>query len=236
MSRRAVACLFASLVVVLSSGLAAQTVRTGSITGTITDQNKSGLPGVTVTVTSPALQVSQIVQTSDARGQYEVKDLPPGIYQVIFELTGFAKVVRPDIQLTTGFVARVDMDLKIAGLQETLTVTGQSPLVDVQTTRGGGTVSQELLAAIPNNRNYQDIMNLTPGMVTVVPPQAGVIGMKGEANGFKNYGLSGNERATIVKPPPCPPPRPQPDRPSPSSGSASWAGGWRRTSSPTGSL
>jgi len=197
MSRRAVACLFASLVVVLSSGLAAQTVRTGSITGTITDQNKSGLPGVTVTVTSPALQVSQIVQTSDARGQYEVKDLPPGIYQVIFELTGFAKVVRPDIQLTTGFVARVDMDLKIAGLQETLTVTGQSPLVDVQTTRGGGTVSQELLAAIPNNRNYQDIMNLTPGMVTVVPPQAGVIGMKGEANGFKNYGLSGNERTSI---------------------------------------
>jgi Carboxypeptidase regulatory-like domain len=149
MSRRAVACLLASLVVVLNSGLAAQTVRTGSITGTITDQNKSGLPGVTVTVTSPALQVSQIVQTSDARGQYEVKDLPPGIYQVVFELTGFAKVVRPGIQLTTGFVARIDMDLNIAGLQETLTVTGQSPLVDVQTTRGGGTVSQELLAAIP---------------------------------------------------------------------------------------
>ena len=73
--------------------------------------------------------------------------------------------------LTTGFVARIDMSLKIASVEETVTVSGQSPLVDVETTRGGGTVSKDVLISIPNNRNYQDIMNLTPGMVTVVPPQ-----------------------------------------------------------------
>src|SRR3982750_4542020 len=135
-----VACLVACLVLALSSPIAAQTVRTGSIVGTITDESKSALPGVAVTVTSPALQVPQITQVTDARGQYEINDLPPGIYQVTFELTGFAKMVRPDVQLTTGFVARVDIDLKIAGLEETLVVSGQSPIVDVQTTRGGGTV------------------------------------------------------------------------------------------------
>src|SRR5207245_10538634 len=99
----------------------------------------------------------------------------------------------------TGFVGRSDVQLKLAGVEETLTVTGASPLVDVQSTRGGATVSKEILVAIPTNRNYQDIMNLTPGMVTTTPPQAGVIGMKGEANGFKNYGavLSGQERTSI---------------------------------------
>ena len=86
MPRRAVA--FASLVLALSSSLTAQTVRTGSIVGTVTDESKSALPGVTVTVTSPALQVAQIVQLSDGRGQYEIKDLPPGTYQIVFELTG----------------------------------------------------------------------------------------------------------------------------------------------------
>src|SRR4051812_35527944 len=195
MRRTAVA--FAFLMLAISSGLTAQTVRTGSIVGTVTDESKSALPGVTIVVTSPTLQVAQISAVSDGRGQYEINDLPPGSYQIVFELTGFAKIVRPDVQLTTGFVARVDMDMKIAGLEETLVVSGQSPLVDVQTTRGGGTVSKDILASIPNNRNYQDIMNLTPGLVTVAPPQAGVIGMKGEANGFKSYGLSGNERTTI---------------------------------------
>ncbi|HEY7170608.1 MAG TPA: carboxypeptidase regulatory-like domain-containing protein [Vicinamibacterales bacterium] len=197
MPRKAVGFAFAPLILALGSTLAAQTVRTGSIVGTITDESKSALPGVTITVTSPALQVPELTVVSGARGEYEIKDLPPGTYRLAFELGGFAKVVRPDVQLTTGFVARVDLDLKIAGLEETLVVSGQSPVVDVQTTRGGGTVSKEILAAIPNNRNYQDIMNLTPGMVTVVPPQAGVIGMKGEANGFKNYGLIGNERTSI---------------------------------------
>ena len=197
MANRAAIWVFVLVAFAAGPRVAAQTVRTGSITGTVTDESKAALPGVSVTVTSSALQVPQLVEVTDARGDYDIKDLPPGTYQLVFEVTGFGKVVRPDIQLTTGFVARIDMSLKIARVEETVTVSGQSPLVDVETTRGGGTVGKDVLTAIPNNRNYQDIMNLTPGMVTVVPPQPGVIGMKGEANGFKNYGLSGNERTTI---------------------------------------
>ena len=202
MARRAIACLFLFLVFLvldLSVEVVAQTVRTGSITGTVKDESGAALPGVTVTVTGPALQVPQLVQVTGPSGDYQIVDLPAGTYQVVFELTGFGKLIRQDLLLTTGFVARVDVALKIAGVQETLTVSAESPLIDVQTTRGGATVSGTVLNAIPNNRNYQDIMNLTPGMVTTTPPQGGVIGMKGEANGFKNYGaaLSGQERASI---------------------------------------
>src|SRR5216684_871046 len=202
MARRAIACLFLFLVFLalnLGVEVAAQTVRTGSITGTVKDESGAALPGVTVTVTSPALQIPQLVQVTGPAGDYQIVDLSAGTYQVVFELTGFGKLIRQDLLLTTGFVARVDVALKIAGVQETLTVSAESPLIDVQTTRGGATVSGTVLNAIPNNRNYQDIMNLTPGMVTTTPPQGGVIGMKGEANGFKNYGatLSGQERASI---------------------------------------
>jgi hypothetical protein len=185
------------LALAFSSSLSAQTVRTGSISGTVSDESGAALPGVNVMVTSPALQVPQRVEVTNARGEYEINDLPPGIYLVTFQIPGFAKLVRPDVQLTTGFVARIDMSMKIATVEETITVSGQSPLVDLETTRGGGTVTKEILTATPNNRNYQDILNLTPGMVSDVPPQVGVIGMKGEANGFQNYGISGNERTTI---------------------------------------
>src|SRR5713226_3202760 len=122
MANRAAACVFVLLALALSASVAAQTVRTGSITGTVTDESKAALPGVTITVTSPVLQVPQLVQVTNARGDYEIKDLPPGTYQIVFEMTGFARVVRPDIQLTTGFVARIDMNLKIATVEETVTV------------------------------------------------------------------------------------------------------------------
>jgi hypothetical protein len=189
----------ASLMLDVGTEAAAQTVRTGSINGTVKDESNAALPGVAVSVTGPVLQVSRLVQVTGPTGDYLVPDLPPGTYQVTFDLAGFTKVIRENVVLTTGFAARVDAMLKVASIAEAVTVTAQSPLVDIQNTRGGGTVNEAVLNAIPNNRNYQDIMNLTPGMVTTTPPQSGVIGMKGEANGFKNYGamLSGQERTSI---------------------------------------
>jgi hypothetical protein len=86
--------------------LAAQTVRTGSITATVTDDTRSALPGVTVTVTGPALQVPQLVQVTGTDGGDEIKDPAPGADQIVFEFTGFARLIRQGIVLTTGFVAR----------------------------------------------------------------------------------------------------------------------------------
>ena len=97
-----------ALVLALSSTVFGQQVLRGSIAGTVKDDTGAALPGVTVTVTSPALQVPQIVRVSDERGEYQVPDLPAGTYRVTYELTGFATLVREGIVLTTGFAARVD--------------------------------------------------------------------------------------------------------------------------------
>src|SRR5262249_58357318 len=88
----------------------------GSITGVLTDQGGAVLPGVTVTLTSPALEVDQIVRVSEADGEYRLADLPPGTYRVTYQLAGFGTVVRDDIRLTSGFNARVNVTLPLAAL------------------------------------------------------------------------------------------------------------------------
>ena len=141
--------------------VSAQTVRNGSIAGSVKDDTGGSLPGVTVTVTSPALQVPQLTRVSDEKGEYQFADLPQGTYRMTFELSGFTKLVREGITLTTGFAARVDGALRIAAMEETVTVSGASPVVDVTNARGGATLTNELLETIPNNRTYNDIMALT---------------------------------------------------------------------------
>src|SRR5581483_8008991 len=180
----------AAALVALSSNLLAQTVRNGSIAGTISDETHLALPGATVTLKSPALQIPQIVNTSDAKGDYQFADLPPGTYDLTFELAGFATVLRKDIQITAGFAARVDITLKVAAQSETVTVVSQSPLVDVSNVRGGGTVSQDLLSSVPTNRNYQDTMLLVPGAAVQGPPQVGDIGFRALTGGHVTYGLA----------------------------------------------
>src|SRR5262249_26268321 len=123
--------------VALTATASAQQVTQGSIGGSIKDDTGAALPGVTVTVTSPALQLSQIVRISDERGEYQVPDLPPGTFRVQYELPGFGTLVREGIVLTSGFAAKVDVVLKVGTVAETVTVSGESPVVDVTTTRGG---------------------------------------------------------------------------------------------------
>jgi hypothetical protein len=160
--------------------------RPGSISGTVTDESLSALPGVTVTLTSPALQTSEAVRTTDAQGQYQFPGLPVGAYRLTFELGGFSRLIRDEIQISSGFVARVDATLKVAQLEETVTVSGQSPLVDLTSTRGGATLSQEVLSTLPVSNNYQDVMNLMPGIVNVQPSTSGqILG----SSGFRAYGV-----------------------------------------------
>ena len=115
---------------------ACQNLSFGSINGTVTDTSGGALPGVTVTASSPALQVGQLTATTDGEGKYQVVDLPRGTCEVRFELQGFQPLIRKDVQLTAGFVARIDASLSIGALSEAITVTGASPVVDVTTTRG----------------------------------------------------------------------------------------------------
>jgi hypothetical protein len=194
-----ISAMVVAAVLAVAAPLGAQTVRSGTIGGTVADESRAAIPGVTVTLTSPALQVPQIVKVTDGSGAYQFVDLPLGTYRVSFELQGFGKLVRESIELSTGFAARVDAVLKVSGLEETVTVSGQSPMVDVTNTRGGATLSNDLLESIPNNRTYTDIGTLTPGMMPGVPPQTGGIGFGAIATtaaggGYRSYGFTGGER------------------------------------------
>jgi hypothetical protein len=113
----------------------------------IKDQSGGVLPGVTVTLSSPQLQVPQLVQVTDAEGQYRFVDLPAGTYLLKFELTGFSTLIREDLRLTVGFTARVDESMKVGAMEESVTVSGQSPVVDMTSTSAAVAFTKEVLDA-----------------------------------------------------------------------------------------
>src|SRR5215207_10007334 len=107
----------------------------GAITGVVKDASGAVLPGVTVEASSPALIEKVRSVVSDDTGQYRIVDLRPGAYTVTFELPGFSTVRRDGIELSGDFVATVNADLRVGRLEETITVSGESPIVDVQSAR-----------------------------------------------------------------------------------------------------
>src|SRR5438093_8977961 len=125
------ACLLASTHAFAQGGGASTT---GSINGKVADTSAAVLPGVTVTVASPSLMGVQTAVT-DGGGNYRFPALPPGTYTVTFELPGFNTLKRENIQIGMGFTATVNADLTVASLQETVTVTGNSPVIDTSSTR-----------------------------------------------------------------------------------------------------
>lgn len=138
------------------------------------------LPGVTVEATSPALieRVRSVV--TDEQGQYKIVDLRPGTYTVTFTLQGFSTVKREGIELTTGFTANVNGDMKVGALEETIVVTGASPVVDTQNVRKQNILSREILEAIPAAHTTQGWAAITLG-VSVISTQQDVGGNRGES-------------------------------------------------------
>src|SRR5687767_8612127 len=98
-----------------------------SISGQLTDQSGGVLPGVTVTATSPALQVPQVTTVTNETGEYRLSPLPIGVYEVTFELSGFERAVRSDVRLTVGFTAKIDVGLGVGTFAETVNVSGAAP-------------------------------------------------------------------------------------------------------------
>ena len=148
----------AALVALLINGAtaSAQEFR-GRLNGTVTDNTGAILPGVTVTVSSPALIQPQ-VQVTGADGGYRFLALPPGMYEVDFDLTGFQRVQRKDVRVVINQTLTVDMQMQVATLQETVTVTGDSPIVDTTTNAMGTNFTKELLTEIPNARPFEQII------------------------------------------------------------------------------
>jgi hypothetical protein len=162
-----------------------------SIAGVVRDASGAVLPGVTVEATSPALIEKVRSITTDGGGQYRIVDLRPGTYAVSFSLPGFAVVKREGIELTGALTATVSVDLKVGSLQETITVTGETPVVDVQSVRRQTTLDNEILTTVPTARSWAATAVLIPGIVTQagssadvqITPQMTVFGgMGGRAN------------------------------------------------------
>jgi hypothetical protein len=183
----------------LAHPAAAQNISSASIDGVVTDATGGALPGVTVTITGPALQVPQLVQTTDGQGHYRFIDLPRGVYQLRFEIQGFDPLVRQALEVNAGFAARVNVAMKIGSVQETVTVSGASPVVDLTTTRGGQNVSTDLISiALPGLRQMADVIAMTPGLHSTDGYKPGAIGLNGRSR-FNTYGLdSGNTNVTIM--------------------------------------
>src|SRR6266550_390277 len=128
---RILKCALAFAVLLLPATVFAQ----ATVTGTVKDTSGAVLPGVTVEVSSPALIEKTKTAVTDGTGQYRIIDLRPGSYDVTFTLTGFNTVKRDGIELTGSFVATVNADLKVGAVAETITVTGETPVVDVQSAK-----------------------------------------------------------------------------------------------------
>jgi hypothetical protein len=179
-------CLF------IPVGLSAQTL--GTITGVIKDASDAVLPGVTVSATSPS---SMGIQSSvtDTGGNYRFPALPPGTYTVTFELPGFNTLKRENIQISMGFTATVNVELAVASRQETVTVTGDSPVIDTSSTRVQQNFKLEQLQEIPNSRDLWSLLAVTPG---VGMSRIDVGGNRaGTQTGYTAYGFSGQNRVLV---------------------------------------
>jgi hypothetical protein len=135
-----------------------------AIAGAVRDTSGAVMPGVTVEVSSPALIEKTRAAITDQAGQYRVVDLRPGTYAVVFTLAGFTTVKREGVVLDANFTAPVNAELRVGAVAETVTVTGESPIVDVQNTQRREVVTRELLDSLPTGRDFQTIGNVLPGV------------------------------------------------------------------------
>jgi hypothetical protein len=167
---------------------------TGSISGQVTDESGAVLPGVTVSATSPA-QMGTLTAVTNEEGMYRFPSVPPGEYKIQFELAGFTTLVREGIRVTLGFNAGVNVKLGVATLQETVTVTGESPVVDTTATRLQTNFDQEKLASLPNARDMWSLLAATPS-VTLNRVDVGG-STAGTQTTYFAYGYSGQNRPLI---------------------------------------
>src|SRR5215210_4543569 len=166
--------LFAALVV--GAGVpsaSAQSAASSTIHGVVKDDTGGALPGVTVTLTSPALQVGQRVDTTAADGSYRFEQLPGGTYHLKFELAGFGTFVRSDLAIAIGFTSRVDATMSVGSLQETVTVSGASPVVDLTSSGTASNFTSETIETVPRGRDLWAVVDMAPGAVRDGAPDIG---------------------------------------------------------------
>jgi hypothetical protein len=187
MRREILLAWFVLVIATVTGPAAAQTMPSGSIAGVVRDTSGGVIPGVTVEASSPALIEKVRTVVTDAVGQYKIVDLPPGVYVVRFTLSGFATVRRDGIELTAGFTATANADLHVGEVSETLTVTGATPVVDVQNVGTQSVLTRDRMDAIPANQSLLGLAEVTLGMV---PSASGSTGLAADVGGNKGEQIS----------------------------------------------
>jgi hypothetical protein len=171
-------------------------VAQSAIAGVVRDPSGAVLPGVTVEASSPALIEGRRSAVTDGTGQYTIADLRPGVYSVSFSLTGFRAVKREGIVLPTSFTATVNAELTVGALEEAITVTGASPLVDVQRSVSQSVMTRETLDTIPTGKDPFAVGQLIAGVTTATPDVGGTQIMQQPT--LQVHGSSNNDNVFMV--------------------------------------
>jgi hypothetical protein len=171
MTRSRIAIVFA--VALLGLALPTTARAQSTFTGVVKDTSGAVLPGVTVEVASPVLIEKTRSVVTDENGAYRVVDLRPGEYVVTFTLPGFATVKRDKVELESNFTMTLNADMKVGALEETVTVSGSSPVVDVQTTTKSQVLTRDVLDAVPTGRTIQGMGQLITGVSLNAPDVGG---------------------------------------------------------------
>ncbi len=167
---------------------------TGTILGQVSDESGGVLPGVTVSATSPSLMGVRTVVT-DASGSYTLAGLPAGEYAIVFDLPGFQKVTRQGIRITVGFTAEVPVKMGVQSLEETVTVSGESPVIDTVATRVQTNFTRDQLSSLPNSRDLWGLLAATPSVVLNRVDVGG--STAGTQTTYFAYGYSGQNRPLV---------------------------------------
>ena len=159
-ARAVLVCSFVGAILMAPAMVSAQS----AFSGIVRDTSGAVLPGVTVEASSPVLIEKTRAAVTDGEGRYTITDLRPGTYVVVFTLTGFNTFRRDGLELPTNFTMQINADLRVGSLEESITVTGDAPVVDVQSTQRTQVLNRDLLDALPSARNYSGLAALMPGV------------------------------------------------------------------------
>jgi hypothetical protein len=194
MRTRVVRSTFVALSIVLAFPLVARAQ--SAIAGVVKDASGAVLPGVTVEASSDVLIEKTRSVTTDGQGQYKIVDLRPGIYVVTFSLTGFQSFRRDAIELPTAFTATINAEMKVGALEETVTVSGSSPVVDVQSTVHTQVLNREVLDALPTGRTIQGLGQIVVGVALSIPDVGGTRAM--QQTYMSTHGMDATNNTVLV--------------------------------------
>lgn len=170
------------------------TATTGAINGRVTDNTGGVLPGVTITASSSALMgIRNTVSSPD--GTYRFPALPPGEYNVVFELEGFDTLERSSIRVGLGFTATVNVEMKLATLSETILVSGQSPVVDARSTTLTSSYSADAIKSLPTTGEYWALLSVTPAVQMASVDVGGSLALT--PSGYTVYGMNTQHRPMV---------------------------------------